>query len=74
VGTSSARLSFVLTRDFGRRFLPPRLTPRWLRPKWIGIVLFAVVLFCYEQFGLWALPRATAYSCSPTSRRRSSSI
>jgi hypothetical protein len=53
---------FVLTRDFGRRFLPPRLTlPRWLRTKWIGIVLFGVVLFCYELFGLWALPRATAY-------------
>jgi len=52
----------VLTRDFGRRFLPPRLTlPRWLRTKWIGIVLFGVVLFCYELFGLWALPRATAY-------------
>jgi len=53
---------FVLTRDFGRRFLPPRLTlPRWLRTKWVGIVLFGVVLFCYERFGLWALPRATAY-------------
>ena len=53
---------FVLTRDFGRRFLPPRLTlPRWLRTKWIGIALFGVVLFCYELFGLWALPRATAY-------------
>ena len=53
---------FVLTRDFGRRFLPPRLTlPRWLRTKWIGVVLFGIVLFCYELFGLWALPRATAY-------------
>jgi len=53
---------FVLARDFGRRFLPPRLTlPRWLRTKWISIVLFAIVLFCYELFGLWALPRATAY-------------
>jgi ferredoxin len=53
---------FVLARDFGRRFLPPRLTlPRWLRTKWVAIVLFAIVLFCYELFGLWALPRATAY-------------
>src|SRR5262249_31344132 len=53
---------FVLARDFGRRFLPPRLTlPRWLRTKWISILLFAIVLFCYELFGLWALPRATAY-------------
>jgi ferredoxin len=53
---------FVLARDVGRRFLPPRLTlPRWLRTKWISVVLFGVVLFCYELFGLWALPRATAY-------------
>jgi hypothetical protein len=53
---------FVLVRDAGRRFAPPKLTfPRWLRTKWIAIALFAGVLFCYELFDLWALPRATAW-------------
>jgi polyferredoxin len=53
---------FVLARDVGRKILPPRLTlPRWLRTKWISVVLFGLVLFSYELFGLWALPRATAY-------------
>lgn len=53
---------FVLARDVGRRFLPPRFTlPRRLRTKWIGVVLFGAVLFYYELFGLWALPKATAY-------------
>jgi polyferredoxin len=53
---------FVLARDAGRRVRMPTVTlPRWLRTKWIGIVLFGVVLFCYERFGLWALPRATAW-------------
>jgi ferredoxin len=53
---------FVLARDAGRRLRMPTLTlPRWLRTKWIGIALFAVVLFSYEFFGLWTLPRATAY-------------
>ncbi len=53
---------FVLARDGARRLRAPVLTfPRWLRTKWIAVVLFALVLFCYELFGLWALPRATAY-------------
>ncbi len=53
---------FVLARDAGRTLhAPTRTFPRWLRTKWIAIVLFAAILFCYEFFGLWALPRATAY-------------
>jgi hypothetical protein len=53
---------FVLVRDVGRRVRPPWLRwPRALRTKWIGIALFVAVLFCYELFGLWALPRATAF-------------
>jgi polyferredoxin len=53
---------FVLARDAARRLrMPTVVLPRWLRTKWIGIALFGVVLFCYERFGLWALPRATAY-------------
>jgi hypothetical protein len=53
---------FVLVRDAGRRFAPPRFTfPRWLRTKWVAIALFTAVLFCYELFDLWALPRATAW-------------
>ena len=53
---------FVLVRDLGRRVRSPWLRwPRGLRTKWIGIALFVAVLFCYERFGLWALPRATAF-------------
>jgi polyferredoxin len=53
---------FVLVRDVGRRVRPPWLRwPRGLRTKWIGIALFVAVLFCYERFGLWSLPRATAF-------------
>jgi hypothetical protein len=53
---------FVLVRDVGRRVRPPWLRwPHGLRTKWIGIALFVAVLFCYELFGLWALPRATAF-------------
>ncbi len=53
---------FVLARDGARRLHAPRLTlPRRLRTKWLGIALFAAVLFSYELYGLWALPRATAW-------------
>ncbi len=52
----------ILTRDAGRRLIPPRFTwPRRLRGKWIGIGLFATVLFSYELFDLWDWPRATAW-------------
>jgi ferredoxin len=52
----------VFVRDLGRVLHAPRLRwPRRLRTKWVGLALFVAVLFTYEQAGLWALPRATAY-------------
>ena len=53
---------FMLTRNFMRRFIQPRLNwPRKLRNKWIAVALFALILFTYELFGLWSSPWLTAW-------------
>ena len=52
----------ILVRDAGRRLFHPALRwPRALRNKWPAIGLLVAVLFSYELFGLWDLPRATAW-------------
>ena len=52
----------MLARNAGRRVVRPGLRwPRRLRGKWLGIGLLILVLFSYELFGLWELPRATAW-------------
>src|SRR5215831_10605647 len=53
---------FMLTRDLGRRFLPPRFRwPRRLRSKWLAVGLLAVYLWAYEAFSLWDSPWFTAW-------------
>jgi polyferredoxin len=52
----------MLARNAGRRVVHPTLRwPRRLRGKWLGLGLLILVLFSYELFGLWELPRATAW-------------
>src|SRR5688572_7542185 len=52
----------MLARNAGRRIVRPGLRwPRRLRGKWFGLGLLILVLFSYELFGLWELPRATAW-------------
>jgi hypothetical protein len=53
---------FMLTRDFGRRFLPARWRyPHWLRSKWLAVGLLALYLWAYEAFSLWDSPWLTAW-------------
>ena len=53
---------FMAPRGLMRRFVAPtRPFPRVLRSKWLAAGLVALWLACYEAFGLWASPMATAW-------------
>jgi cytochrome c oxidase assembly factor CtaG len=53
---------FMLPRAIARRLATPtRRLPRWMRTKWLAAVLLVLVFWATETFGLWDVPRATAW-------------